>query len=95
MSMLDAEQIADVVFALVGDTDAHGDSYLDKAVRRNQKVLTDVIDTLIYDVYKKTKYANRVEYSMKVIGEDAIEFLGYLVEEYGLNDYVRKDDETD
>lgn len=94
MSMLDAEQIADVVFALVGDTDAHGDSYLDKAVRRNQKVLTDVIDTLIYDVYKKTKYANRVEYSMKVIGEDAIEFLGYLVEEYGLNDYVRKDDET-
>lgn len=92
MSMLDAEQIADVVFALVGDTDAHGDSYLDKEVRRNLKVLTDVIDTLIYDVYKKTKYANRVEYSMKIIGEDARDFLGYLVEEYDLNDYVRKEE---
>ena len=92
MSMLEAEQIADVVFALVGDTDAHGDSYLDKAVRRNLTVLTDVIDTLIYDVYKKTKYADRVEYSMKVIGEDARDFLGYLVEEYGLNDYVRKEE---
>lgn len=92
MSMLEAEQIADVVFALVGDTDAHGDSYLDKAVRRNLTVLTDVIDTLIYDVYKKTKYADRVEYSMKIIGEDARDFLGYLVEEYGLNDYVRKEE---
>ena len=92
MSMLDAEQIADVVFSLVGDTAAHGDSYLDEAVRRNLKVLTDVIDTLVYDVYQKTKYANRVEYSMKVIGEDARDFLGYLVEEYGLNDYVRKEE---
>ena len=92
MSMLDAEQIADVVFSLVGDTDAHGDSYLDEAVRRNLKVLTDVIDTLVYDVYQKTKYAKRVEYSMKVIGEDARDFLGYLVEEYGLNDYVRKEE---
>lgn len=92
MSMLDAEQIADVVFSLVGDTGAHGDSYLDKEVRRNLTVLTDVIDTLIYDVYKKTKYADRVEYSMKIIGEDARDFLGYLVEEYGLNDYVRKEE---
>lgn len=92
MRQFDAEQIANLVFALIGDTDAHGDSYLDGNSRRNLKVLTDVIDTLIYDVYKKTKYANRVEYSMKVIGEDAIEFLGYLVEEYDLNDYVRKEE---
>ena len=92
MSKFDAEQIANLVFALIGDTDAHGDSYLDGESRRNQKVLTDVIDTLIYDVYKHTKYTNRVEYSMKIIGEDARDFLGYLVEEYDLNDYVRKEE---
>lgn len=95
MSKFDAEQIAEVVFALVGNTDPYGETYSDKEVRANLHVLTEVIDTLVYDVYKKTKYANRVEYSMKVIGEDAKDFLGYLVEEYGLNDYVRAENETD
>lgn len=92
MSKFDAEQIAEVVFALVGDIEAHGETHIDKENRDNQKILTDVVDTLVWSLIQNTKYAKRHEYSMKVIGEDAIEFLGYLVEEYDLNDYVRKEE---
>lgn len=93
MSKLDAGQIVEVVFALVGDIEAHGETRIDTENQDNQKMLTDVVDTLVWSLVQNTKYAKRHEYSMKVIGEDAIEFLGYLVEEYDLNDYVRKDDE--
>lgn len=95
MSKLEANQIAEVVFALVGDIEAYGETNIDKENRDNQKILTDVVDTLVWSLIQSTKYAKRHEYSMKVIGEDAIEFLGYLVEEYDLNDYVRKDNATD
>lgn len=90
MSKLDAEQIVNVIDALVGDIEAYGETHIDTKNRENQKTLTDVIDTLMWMLIKNTHYAKRVEYSMKVIGEDAKDFLGYLVEEYELNDYVRK-----
>lgn len=92
MSKLEADQIAEVVFALVGDIEAHGETHIDEKNRDNQKMLTDVVDTLVWSLIQNAKYAKRHEYSMKVIGEDAIEFLGYLVEEYDLNDYVRKEE---
>lgn len=92
MSKMNSEQIVEVIYALVGDTDAHGESYADMKSRENQKALTEVIDTLVWDVVKNAKYEKRHEYSMKVIGEDARDFLGYLVEEYDLNDYVRKEE---
>ena len=91
MSRLNAEQITEVVLALVGDIDAHGETHLDDKSRENQRVLADVIDTLVYCVSQNTRYAKRFEHSMKVIGTDAQDFLGYLVEEYGLTDYVRED----
>ena len=91
MSKLEADQIVEVVFALVGNTEPYGETYKDKETLDNLYVLTEVIDKLIYDVYKKTKYAIRVEYSMCLIGTKAQDFLGYLVEEYGLNDYVREE----
>lgn len=92
MSKLEADQIVEVVFALVGNTNPYGEMYLDTDTLDNLHVLTEVIDKLIYEVYKKTKYANRAEYPMKLIGKNAQDFLGYLVEEYGLNDYVREEE---
>lgn len=92
MIELNAEQISSVVFALVGDTSAYGESYIDGKNREHQKKLTEVIDILMWDVITNTKFASRNEYSMKVIGDDAKDFLGYLVEEYSLNDYVRKEE---
>lgn len=93
MSKLDSEQIVNVIDALVGDIEAHGETHIDTVNMENQKVLTEVVDMLIWSLIKNTYYANRAEYSMKVIGEDAKEFLGYLVEEYELNDYMRDDNE--
>lgn len=92
MSKLDAEQISEVVFALVGDIKAHGETYADMKSRENQTLLTYVIDNLVWALICNTKNAKRGEHSMKVIGEDAMAFLGYLVEEYSLNDYVRKEE---
>ena len=91
MIKLDAEQIVAVVFALVGEINAHGETYADMNSRENQTLLTHVIDALVWEIVKNTKFAKRKEDSMNVIGEDAEKFLRYLVEEYSLNDYVRKE----
>lgn len=93
MSKLDAEQIVNVVDALVGDITAHGETHTDTQNRDNQKVLTEVIDILVWMVVKNTNYVNRREYSMWLIGNDAKEFLGYLVDEYELNDYAKGGEE--
>lgn len=88
---LSADQITDVVLALVGDTDAYGESHIDKTSLENQKVLTDVIDTLIWEVIKNTKYADRTEYSIRLIGQHARRFLGNMIEEYDLNEYAEEE----
>lgn len=93
MSKLDAEQIVNVVDALVGDITAHGETQTDTRNRDNQKVLTEVIDILMWMVIKNTNYVNRREHSMWLIGNDAKEFLGYLVDEYELNDYAKGEEE--
>ena len=93
MSRFNAETIADVVFELVGETEAYGDTYIDSVRVKNQQIMCDVIDYLILRVYKNTKYADRNEWSMKDIGMKAREFLGYLVVEYGLNDFVEEEEE--
>lgn len=86
MSKLVTEQILDVIDALVGDIDAYGESHIDERNRENQKTLIEVVYALISMIYDNTKYADRVEYSMKIIGNDAKEFLEHLVKEYGLNE---------
>lgn len=86
MSKLETEQILDVINALVGDIEAYGDSYIDERNRENQKTLIEVVYALIDMIYDNTKYADRVEYSMKVIGNEAKKFLEHLVKEYGLNE---------
>ena len=86
MSKLDTEKILDVIDALVGDIEAYGDSYIDERNRENQKTLIEVVCALISMIYDNTGYADRVEYSMKVIGNDAKEFLEHLVKEYSLNE---------
>ena len=85
---LTADQISEVVITLTGEIDAWGDSGVDKMRLENQKVLEEVIDKLVYRIFKNRKYKERVEYSMKVIGEDAEEFFKYLVEEYDLGEFV-------
>lgn len=95
MSDLSGSEIIRVVDTLIGSTEAYGDTYIDHDRLNNQRKLKEVTEHLINRLYKNTHYAKRVEYSMREIGLDACEFLGYLVSEYGLNDFVEVDDADD
>ena len=93
MSDLSGSEIVRVVDALIGATEAYGDTYIDHDRLINQEKMKEVAGHLLYRLWENTKYAKRSEYSMKEIGNDACEFLGYLVSEYGLNDFVEEEKE--
>lgn len=95
MSDLSGSEIIRVVDTLIGSTEAYGDSNIDHDRLSNQRKLKEVTEHLINRLYKNTHYAKRVEYSMREIGLDACEFLGSLVDGYGLNDFVEVDDADD
>ena len=90
---LDEYQITAVVNALVGSITPIGDEYVDAMRRENQRMLFKVIENLIWQVCKNLKYMDRRESSMFRIGYDAEKFLGYLVKEYELNNYVEEEEE--
>ena len=90
---LDAYEITTVINALVGDTPPVGAEHIDKIKRENQKVLFEVTENLIWQICKNLKYMDRTEMSVFLIGYDAEKFLGHLVEEYSLNDYVEEKEE--
>ena len=92
MSNLSGSEIIRVVDALIGEIEAYGDTYVDHDRLNNQMKLKELTEHLIERLADNTGYSKRVEYSMKEIGNDACEFLGYLVEEYGLNDFARKEE---
>ena len=92
MSNLSGSEIVRVVDALIGATEAYGDTYVDHDRMNNQMKLKELTEYLIGELWKNTRNAKRVEYSMKQIGIDACEFLGYLVSEYGLNDFVEEEE---
>lgn len=92
MSDLSGSEIIRVVDCMIGATLPYGDSYIDIERLNNQKKLEELAEGLIADLCSNANYASRHEYSMKEIGEDARKFLEYLVEEYGLNDFVRKEE---
>ena len=93
MSDLSGSEIIRVVDCMIGATEAYGDSYIDHDRINNQKKLEELAEWVIAELCRNTKYTSRHEYSMKEIGEDARKFLEYLVEEYGLLDYVERKEE--
>lgn len=84
MSDLSGSEIIRVVDALIGETEAYGSTHIDHDRLVNQKKMEELTEHLIGRLYENTKYVKRVEYSMKEIGKDASDFLGYLVDEYEL-----------
>jgi len=95
MSALSGSEIIRVVDELIGATEAYGDSYIDHDRLINQEKMKEVAGHLMYRLWKNTKYAKRFEHSMKEIGNDACEFLGYIVEELNLNEFVKREEEND
>lgn len=92
MSDISASTIIAVVDELIGYTEPYGDTYIDHDRLVNQQKLKELTDHLIRRLLTSTNGCYRVEYSMQQIGVDAAEFLGYLVEEYGLGEYVREEE---
>lgn len=93
MSNLSGSEIIRVVDCMIGATMPYGDSYIDIERLNNQKKLEELAEWVIVELCRNTNCASRHEYSMKEIGEDARKFLEYLVEEYGLMDYVERKEE--
>ena len=93
MSDLSGSEIIRVVDCMIGATEPYGSSHIDHDRLNNQKKLEELAEWVIAGLCRNTKYTSRYEYSMKEIGEDAREFLGFLVEEYGLLDYVERKEE--
>ena len=92
MSNISGSTIIAVVDELIGYTEPYGDTYVDHDRLVNQQKLKELTEHLIRRLLDSAEGRKRVEYSMKQIGEDAAEFLGYMVEEYGLDEYVRKEE---
>lgn len=91
MSDLSGSEIIRVVDCMIGATEPYGSTHIDHDRLNNQHKLEELAECLIADLCRNANYASRHEYSMKEIGEDARKFLEYLVEEYGLNDFARKE----
>ncbi len=92
MSDISGSTIIAIVDVLIGETAPYGDTYIDHNRLVNQQKLKDLTNHLVDRLHLNAKYRNRVEYSMKQMGEDAAEFLGYMVEEYELDKFVREEE---
>ena len=69
--MVDAETILEVINKLVGYIEPYGETYHDKKAYDNQEELIYIIRELIGVLGANSRYKNRVEYSVKKIGERA------------------------
>lgn len=92
MSDISGSTIIAIVDALIGETAPYGDTYVDHERMCNQQKLKELTNHLVDRLNINAKYRNRVEYSMQQIGVDAAEFLGYMVEEYELDKFVREEE---
>ena len=93
MSYVSGDAIIAVVDALIGETEPCGDKRIDSDRLYNQQNLKDLTEHLIRRLVENTRSCDRVEYSMKLIGEDAAAFLGNLVEDCGLYNYMNEEEE--
>ena len=92
MSKLHAEIIVELVSELCGSIEPYGSTHIDSERLDNQKKLEEVVESLVWMLYQNVNFTNRKEYSMWKIGNNAREFLGYLVKEYNLDDFVEEEE---
>ena len=93
MSDLSESEIIRVVDCMIGATEPYGSTHIDHDRLNNQHKLEELAERVIAELCRNAKYTSRHEYSMREIAEEARNFLGYLVEEYGLVDYVERKEE--
>lgn len=68
-------ELHEIVMKLIGPVRPLGEHNADQTRLANIKVLTELIDRLLYEIVSVEHNADRVEYSMKAIGKHAREFM--------------------
>ena len=69
--MMDANTILEVTRKLIGPTEPYGDSAIDGERTENLEKLLDVAMELLYDIERVANYKDRIEGSMRMMGERA------------------------
>lgn len=75
---LNEVEIANVLWALVGDFEPVGDTYHDNLRYDRLEVLIDVTDRCVGAINHAAQYHNRPEASMAKIGKEAARYLSTL-----------------
>ena len=73
---LSTEQLTDTIMRLIGEIEPVGDTNIDTIRLMNMHRLQELIEALIFEVqHVCCIYSDNKEYSMKSIGEDALNWL--------------------
>lgn len=75
-----AETVIEVVEKLIGEVDAVGSTHIDEERFENLKVMIDVCNALLDDIYIASKTKDYPQYSMQQIGCHAYGFIRDLAE---------------
>ena len=70
-----SQEIIKVLGALIGSTEAVGDSWTDEKIEKNLMTLIDVTNWCLDGVYQSSSTRDRIEYSMRIVGSRAYEAL--------------------
>ena len=74
--------ITQIIRKIIGETEPYGETRTDEIRAENQDELIEICESLIDELIRNSKYDERVEYSMNLIGKKA---KNYLIE---LKDYL-------
>ena len=88
---LSSSQIADVLLSLIGDIEPTGDSFEDHDRLCNLLKLQDVLDILLDEMYYICPYSEKIEYSMKEIGNTAVNW--FEEKKDWINGFLGEDDD--
>jgi len=72
------ENIYEVTQRLCGEITPYGDTNVDEVRLKNLQDTISVAERLIEDIIRVSKYSNRSEHSISIMGKEAQEFLSRL-----------------
>ncbi len=73
---------SDLVKRVIGPISPVGESHTDEKRYQNLEHMIEVVNRLLYEIWRVSENKNRVEFSMKKAGQTAYEFLKDVKEEY-------------
>lgn len=72
---MDTYNTQEIVQKLIGDIEPVGETHVDEYRYKNLKAMTELLDALIFEVWKVSGYKGQYSYSMRKSGEFADKWL--------------------